>query len=47
MEDYSAIKKSEFMQFLDKWIDLEDIILSDIMQSQKNTHGIHSLISGY
>ena len=28
-------------------MDLEDIILSEVTQSQKNTHGIHSLISGY
>jgi hypothetical protein len=47
MEYYSAIKNDEFMTFLDKWIDLEDIILSEATQSQKNTHDIHSLISGY
>jgi hypothetical protein len=47
MEYYSAIKNNEFMKFLDKWIDLENIILSEVTQSQKNTHGMHSLISGY
>jgi hypothetical protein len=47
MEYYSAIKNSEFMKFLGKWIDLEDIILSEVTQSQKNTHDMHSLISGY
>jgi hypothetical protein len=47
MEYYSAIKNNEFMKFLDKWIDLEDNILSDITQSQKNTPHMHSLISGY
>jgi hypothetical protein len=26
---------------------VENIILSEVIQSQKNTHGIHSLISGY
>jgi hypothetical protein len=46
MEYYSAIK-NEFMKFLDKWMDLEDIILSEVTQSQKNTHDMHSLISGY
>jgi hypothetical protein len=46
-EYYSAIKNNEFMKFLGKWIDLEDIILSEVTQSQKNTHGMHSLISGY
>jgi hypothetical protein len=35
------------MKFLDKWIDLEHVILSEVTQSQKNTHDMHSLISGY
>jgi hypothetical protein len=47
MEYYSAIKNNEFMKFLGKWMDLEDIILSEVTQSQKNTNGMHSLISGY
>ena len=47
MEYYSAIRNSEFMKFLDKWMDLEDIILSEGTQSQKINHGMHSLISGY
>jgi hypothetical protein len=42
-----GIKSNEFMKFLDKWMDLEDIILSEVTQSQKNTHDMHSLISGY
>jgi hypothetical protein len=45
MEYYSAIKSNEFMKFLDKWMDLEDIILSEVTQSQKNRHGVHALIS--
>jgi hypothetical protein len=47
MENYAAIKKNEFMKFLGKWMDLEDIILNEVTQSQKNTHDMHSLISGY
>ena len=47
MEYYSAIKNNEFIKFSDKWMDLEDIILSEVTQSQKNTHDMHSLISGY
>jgi hypothetical protein len=39
-------KNNEFMKFLGKWMDLEDIILSEVTQSQKNTHDMHSLISG-
>ena len=47
MEYYSAIKNNEFMKFLGKWMELENIILSEVTQSQKNTHNMHSLISGY
>ena len=45
MENYLAIKNSEFLKFLSKWMELENI-LSEVTQSQKNTHGMHSLISG-
>ena len=41
MKYYSTIKNDEFMKFLDKWMDLEDIILSEVTQSQKNTHAMH------
>jgi hypothetical protein len=47
MEYYSAIKNNEFIEFLGKWMELENIILSEVTQSQKNTHGMHSLINGY
>jgi hypothetical protein len=43
----SAIKNNEFMKLLDKWMDLEDIIWSEVTEWQKNTHAMHSLISGY
>jgi hypothetical protein len=47
MEYYSAIKNNEFMKFLGKWMYLEDIMLSELTQSQKNSHDMYSLISGY
>jgi hypothetical protein len=47
MEYYSAIKNNELMKLLDKWMDLEDIILSKVAQSKKDTHDMQSLISGY
>jgi len=47
MEYVSAIKNNDFMKFLGKWMDLENIILSDVAQLQKNTHDMHSLITGY
>jgi hypothetical protein len=46
-EYYSAIENNDFMKFLGKWMELKNIILSEVTQSQKNTHGIHSLISRY
>jgi hypothetical protein len=39
--------KDEFMKFLGKWMDPEGIILSEVTQSQKNSHDMHSLINGY
>jgi hypothetical protein len=47
MEYYSEIKNNKFMKFLGKWMHLEEIILSEVTQSQKNTHDMHSLISRY
>jgi hypothetical protein len=47
MQDYSAIKKNEFMKFLGKRMDLEGIILSEATQSQKNSYDMYSMISGY
>jgi hypothetical protein len=46
MQYYSAIKNNDFMKFLVKWMELENI-LSEVTQSQKNTYGMHSLTSGY
>jgi hypothetical protein len=47
MEYYSAIKNNGFRKFLDKWMYLEDIILSEVTQSQNKSLDMHSLISGY
>jgi hypothetical protein len=33
MEYYTAIKNNDFMKFLGKWMDLKDIILSEVTQS--------------
>jgi hypothetical protein len=40
IEYYAAIKNNKFMKFLDKWMYLEDIILSEVTQSQKKPHMI-------
>jgi hypothetical protein len=33
------------MKFLGKWMHLEDVILSEVTQSEKNTPVMHSLIN--
>ena len=47
MKYYSAIRNNEFIKFLDKYVELENIILSEVTQFQKKTHGMHSQINGY
>jgi hypothetical protein len=36
MEYYSAIKNNDFMKFAGKWMELENIILSKVTQSQRD-----------
>ena len=43
----TQLLKNEFIKFLGKWMDLEGIILSEVTQSQRNSHNMYSLISGY
>ena len=47
MEYYSAIKNNDFMKFLRKWMEVGNIILSEVTQSQKHTHGMYTVISGF
>ena len=35
MEKYSDIRNNEFTKFLGKWMELENIILSEVTQSKK------------
>jgi len=35
------------MKFAGKWMELEKIILREVAQTQKDMHGIYSLISEY
>nr|AAQ96249.1 LRRGT00036 [Rattus norvegicus] len=44
MEYYSAIKNNRFMKFVGKWLELENIIRSELTQSQKDIHGTNWLI---
>jgi hypothetical protein len=47
MEQYSAIKSKDIMNFAGKCMGLENIILSAVTKSQKEMPGVYSLISEY
>jgi hypothetical protein len=46
MEFYSAMKKNEILSFSGKWMELENIILSEVSQAQKTKNRMFSLIGG-
>jgi hypothetical protein len=42
IEYYSAIKNEDILSFSGKWMELENIILSEVTQTQKDMHGMYS-----
>ena len=40
MKYYSAIRKNEIMPFVDMWMDLEIVILSEVKQRRQIPHDI-------
>ena len=44
---YSAIKNEDILSFAGKWIELANVVLSEVTQTQKDIHGMYSLISEY
>ena len=46
MECYSAIRKLEILSSVRTWMNLEDIMLSEISQTQKEQHCMISFICG-
>jgi hypothetical protein len=47
MEYYSAIKSKDILSFAGKCVELENNILSELTQNQKDMYGMYSLASGY
>ena len=45
-EYYTAMKADEIMPFETRWTDLEDIMLSEISQTEKDKYHMISLICG-
>ena len=46
MEYYTA-EKNDNLNFAGKWMELENIILSDLTQTQKDNCHMYSLIGGF
>ena len=46
LEYYSAIEKNERMPFIERWMDLESVIQSEVSQKEKNKYCIFTHICG-
>jgi hypothetical protein len=46
IEFYSAMKKNEILSFSSKWMEVENIILSEVSQAQKTKNLMFSLVCG-
>jgi hypothetical protein len=47
VEFYAAMKKNEMLSFSGKWMELENIILSEVSLAQKTKNHMFSLICGH
>jgi hypothetical protein len=47
MEFYSAMKKNEILSFTSKWVELKNIILREVSQTQKTKNCMFSFICGF
>jgi hypothetical protein len=46
-EDISLETRAHLIESTNSWMDLEGIILSEVTHSQRNSHNMYLLISGY
>jgi hypothetical protein len=47
MEFCAAMKKNEILSFAGEWMELENIILSEVSQAQKTKNRMLSFICGF
>ena len=46
-EYYTAEKNNDILKFAGKWMDLENIIFSEVTQTQKDNYHMYSCIGGF
>ena len=46
VEYYSAIRKDEYLPFASTWMELEEIMLSEVSQSEKDNYHMTLLVRG-
>ena len=47
MEYYTAEKNNDILKCAGKWMELENIILSEVTQTHKDKYHMYSLLSGF
>ena len=47
LEFYSAVKNIDMLNFACKWMEIENALLSEVSQTQKEEYGMYSLICGF
>ena len=47
LEFYSAVKNNDILNFTCEWMEIEDALLSEVTQTQKEEYGMYSLLSGF
>ena len=47
LEFYSAVKNNDILNFACQWMDIENALLSEVVQTHKEEYGMYSLISGF
>ena len=47
MKNYKAEKNNDILKFVGKWMELQNIILSEVTQTQKENYRISSFKSGF
>ena len=47
LEYYSTVKNNDILNFACKWMEIENTLLSEVTQTQKDEHGVYLHISGF